>query len=151
MLCMTVFFHIYLLCVTHLLHARFLIYHFILGFKVFKFACVIFTASLPVCLLTNMLSLFLHQPIKCLLRPLAGWSMCMAMTALRRAPAASSPTAPWPKRSCVSMDTVMLSSSSYPYQVTIDHGFTFRLMKRFLYRLQVTFLFMRYDRDDNTV
>lgn len=37
--------------------------------------------------------------------------MCMVMTTVINLPAASSPTAPWPRHSSASMATVMLSSS----------------------------------------
>lgn len=57
------------------------------------------------------------QPIRCLLHRPAEWSTCTVTTALRRAPAASSLTAPWRRHSSVSMDTAMLSSSSSLYPV----------------------------------
>ena len=61
------------------------------------------------CLTSGFLS---PQPIRCLLHRPVEWFTCTVTTALRRAPAASSPTAPWHRPSSASMDTVMLSSSS---------------------------------------
>lgn len=65
-------------------------------------------------------SLFvLRQPTRCLRHRPAEWSTCMGMTALRRAPAASSLTARWRRLSSVSTDTAMPSSSLSLYLVSM--------------------------------